>query len=109
MPHLCSLQEQYRERDDFAIVSIAVSSPRETAKEVFEKHGCDWKLLFRPTTDRSSTEKETPLAENQSPEFLPKGVPSAYIIDRNGTVIASGIRGSAIDAQLQKLLGGESH
>ena len=109
MPHLRSLQEQYGEREDFAMVSIAVSASRESSKEVFEEQGCDWKLLFKPDTDVSDTKKDNPLAENQSPEFRPKGVPSAYIINRDGKVIAAGIRGSDIDTKLQELLGGESH
>ena len=105
MPHLCEIQQQYGDRDDFVMVSIAVSSRPETAAGVFDKNGCDWKLLFRSnsTIDGGSSDQEP--ATNESPEFLPNGIPSAYIIDRDGKVVASGIRGSSIDSKLAELLG----
>lgn len=105
MPHLCSIQEQYRDREDFAMVSIAVSSRRETATSVFADHGCDWKLLFRPTRDLEDNQNDNELAANESPEFRPNGIPAAYIIGRDGKVVASGIRGNAIDSKLTELLG----
>jgi len=104
MPHLCSIQEQYGDRDDFVMVSIAVSSSEESATSVFEDQGCGWKLLFRPTNNLEGKQFDNQLSENVSSEFRPTGIPSAYIIDRDGKVVASGIRGSAIDAKLVELL-----
>ena len=108
MPHLCSIQERYGDRQDFAMVSITVSSPRDSATEVFESRGCNWKLLFKPEADKDGLNNQTAVNEsreaNESPEFRPNGIPSAYIIDRDGKVVASGIRGSDIDAKLAELL-----
>jgi len=92
MPHLQSIHQRYGDREDFTMVSIAVSSSPEHATKVFEDKGCDWQLLFKPKSDKGEPDDSKP-NPNVSPEFQPQGIPSAYIIDRDGNVAAAGIRG----------------
>jgi len=103
MPHLQSIHQRYGDRDDFAMVSIAVSSNHDEATKVFEEKGCEWKLLFKPKADKDDPDDSQP-NPNVSPEFEPRGIPAAYIVDRDGNVVAAGIRGTEIDTKLAELL-----
>ena len=103
MPHLQSIHERYGDRDDFAMVSIAVSSNHDEATKVFEEKGCQWQLLFKPKADKDDPDDSQP-SPNVSPEFEPRGIPAAYVIDRDGNVVAAGIRGTEIDTKLAELL-----
>ena len=107
MPHLQSIHQRYGDRDDFAMVSIAVSSNHDEATKVFEDKGCEWQLLFKPKSDKGEPDDSKP-NPNVSPEFQPQGIPSAYIIDRDGNVAAAGIRGSEIDTKLAELLNNQT-
>ena len=107
MPHLQSIHQRYGDREDFTMVSIAVSSGPEHATKVFEDKGCDWQLLFKPKSDKGEPDDSKP-NPNVSPEFQPQGIPSAYIIDRDGNVAAAGIRGSEIDTKLAELLNNQT-
>jgi len=62
----------------------------EWATEMFEDKQAPWTLLFRP--------------EEAGPNDLaPYSIPAAYIIDRDGKIVAAHIRGAAVERELEKL------
>ena len=70
---------------------IGVSSgTRERSIEVFESHNADCPLLFEPE-------------EASDQDLRPFSIPAAYVIDQNGNVVASSIRGKKIDKVLESL------
>ena len=89
------------------MVSIAVSSNHDEATKVFEEKGCQWQLLFKPKADKDDPDDSQP-NPNVSPEFEPRGIPAAYIVDRDGNVVAAGIRGTEIDTKLAELFNNQT-
>lgn len=88
-PHFQEINEKYSSREDFAMVSVSTGN-RERSIEVFESHNADWPLLFEPE-------------ESGEQDLRPFSIPAAYIIDQNGNIVASSIRGKKIDKVLESL------
>jgi thioredoxin-related protein len=63
-------------------------------KEFIDENGMDWVHLF----DQNQTES---LAE----KFSITTVPSLFLVDKTGTVVALDPRGDALETELKKLLG----
>ena len=92
-PHLKHIHEKYSQHEDFEMVSVSSGSV-EQSLETFSKQDAQWRLLFPPS-------------ETGEADLRPYGIPSAYIIDRDGKITAAHIRGAAIDAELEKLFGSD--
>ena len=93
LPHLQSINEKYQNRDDFQLVSITSSADRSNAQQIFKDRKLEWELLFSiPDSSKKG-------------DFQPTFIPAAYIIGRDGKVVASTVRGQAIDRKLEQLLG----
>jgi len=89
-PHLKEIHERYKDRTDFEMVSVAAGGSPQAAQEIFDRYEAQWTLLHPPTTS--------------SPDDLkPDFVPSAFIIDTDGTIVAAAIRSTTIDHKLEQL------
>ena len=89
-PELKRTYEHYSQHEDFEMVSVTSASMQESASAMFEKKQAPWTLLFRPDEDSPD-------------DLVPYSIPAAYIIDRDGKVVAAHIRGAAVERELKKL------
>ena len=93
-PHLKQIHQRYKDRTDFEMVSVNAGSNTQKAEETFKRYEAGWPLLQPPATT--------------SPKDLqPDFVPSAFIVDADGKIVAASIRSAAIDRKLDQLLGTE--
>ena len=89
-PELKQTYKRFSQHEDFEMVSVTSASMEESATAMFEKKQAPWTLLFRP--------------EEAGPNDLaPYSIPAAYIIDRDGKVVAAHVRGAAVERELEKL------
>jgi len=91
IPHLKSIQQSYGGRNDFLMVSVTAGGSHQRAVELFERNELDWTLLFQPE-------------ESSDNDLRPYFIPAAYVINRQGEIVASHIRGEEIDDVLHDLL-----
>jgi thiol-disulfide isomerase/thioredoxin len=79
MPALERLHQTYQAQD-LAIVSIDLKEGADQVKAFFQKHGLSFPSLLDPngTVFR---------------DYLVAGMPTTYLIDRNGTLLARGVGG----------------
>ena len=89
-PHFQEIHEQYANREDFAMVSVS-SGGRERSVGAFDSFNARRPLLFWREDIAAA-------------DLRPFSIPAAYVIDRNGIVVASMIRGEKIDEVLESLL-----
>ena len=76
------------------MVSVAVGGSPERIVETFDRYEAEWTLL-------QETGRRAP--EDLQPDFIP----SAFIIDAEGEIVAAAIRSTAIDDKLEQLLQAE--
>ncbi len=89
--HLKEIHHRYKDRSDFEMVSVTVGGSPENANEVFADYEADWTLLQQPEKTNS---------EDLTPDFIP----SAFIVDAEGKIVAASVRSTAIDRKLEELL-----
>ena len=89
MPWLKQLNEKYSKHDDFKMISVS-SGDRQQSIDLFEKKDADWMLAFMPE-------------ESSDGDFKPQFVPMAYVIGRDGKVVAAGIHTSKLEEVLEPL------
>jgi thiol-disulfide isomerase/thioredoxin len=79
MPSLERLHQTYQAQD-LAIISIDLKEGADQVKAFFQKHGLSFPSLLDPngTVFR---------------DYLVAGMPTTYLIDRNGTLLARGVGG----------------
>ncbi len=93
---LPKLKEAYAKYHDqgFEIIGISLDESVEPLKKFIAENGIEWVNLF----DQDQTAS---LAE----QFSITSIPSLFLVDKTGTVVALDPRGDALEAELKKLLG----
>lgn len=99
MPEMRALYQQYAERDDFLLLGVSEEANRQTVANFCAEHDIAWQQLYVPAK---------PPAEGVHPDkLLRPGIPSVWIVDRNGIVVAADIRGKAVRETLERVMDGE--
>ena len=80
MPALERLHQTYRQSQDFAVISIDYKESAEQVKAFFQKHA----LTFPALLDQSGS---------VSRDYLVSGMPTTYLIGRDGMLLARGVGG----------------
>jgi len=91
-PHLSTIHDRYGDREDFVMVSVTRPRYQEQAEQLFKDRQLSWELIYNS-------------AQAADGDFKPSFIPAAYVIGRDGQVVASHIRGAEIDSCLESLLG----
>lgn len=92
--HERSLVEKYADKP-FAIVGINSDRDRDKLKERMAEEGITWKSFF----DGGGTRGPIASAWNVS------GWPTIYVLDAEGRIRFKDVRGEAMDAALEELMG----
>src|SRR5687768_9279585 len=80
MPALERLHQTYHQSQDFAVISIDYKESAEQVKAFFQKHA----LSFPALLDESGS---------VSRDYLVSGMPTTYLIGRDGMLLARGVGG----------------
>ncbi len=99
MPEMRALYQQYAGRDDFLLLGVSEEANRQTVAQFCAEHDIAWQQLYVPAK---------PPAEGVHPDkLLRPGIPSVWIVDRNGIVVAADIRGKAVRETIERVMAGE--
>ena len=95
IPNVKENYDKYHEKG-FDVVGISCDSSREDLEEFLKENKLEWANIF----EEGQTKGEpSPLAQ----KYNITGIPSTFLVDREGKVIAQDVRGSALGVHLQKL------
>jgi thiol-disulfide isomerase/thioredoxin len=96
LPELKALHDKYYDRGDFLLVGASEENDRKLVADFCREQGISWLQVFLP---------RQPLAEGVHPDELTRpGIPSAWIIDRDGVIIGTDLRGSAVSETVDQLM-----
>jgi len=93
IPHLKKLYSTYKD-EDFEIVSIALErKPREYALNFVKENKMNWVHVIDKDKGREI-----------ATEYKIRYIPTMYVIDKNGEIDASGLRGEKLGQKIAELL-----
>lgn len=92
IPHLRNVYKEYKDKG-FEIISISIDQKKEDWKKAMKEEGMVWKQLNDPNGF------EGPVAK----KYNIMGVPTCIILDKEGRIFKTDMRGAALDAVLQEL------
>jgi thiol-disulfide isomerase/thioredoxin len=96
MPNVTAAYEKYKEKG-FEVVGITLDDD----KAAVEKFATDNKMPWPQYFDGKGWENE--LAQR----FGIRSIPATFLVGKGGKIIASNLRGPALEAEIEKALGGE--
>lgn len=94
IPHLRHIYETYKDKG-FVIVSISIDKKKEDWEKAVREEKMEWSQL------RAEKGFQDPAAK----EFRILGVPTCIMLDPEGRIFKTGMRGAYLDAALQDLFG----
>lgn len=94
IPHLRHIYEAYKDKG-FVIVSISIDQKKEDWEKAVREEKMEWSQL------RAEKGFQDPAAK----DFRILGVPTCIMLDREGRIFKTGMRGAYLDAALQDLFG----
>lgn len=97
-PGLIAAYHRFKDRG-FTILGVSLDGPG--AREAWLKAIADDKLEWTQVSDLQSWDNEAARA------YRVKSIPANFLIDRNGKLVAKGLRGDRLAAKLAELLGAE--
>lgn len=93
MPNVKKAYEKYHEKG-FEIIGVSLDRSVEPLQEYITENGITWANLF-------DADQENSLAE----QFSITSIPSIFLLDASGTIVAVNTRGEALEKKLAELLG----
>jgi len=88
LPKLKALHKKYGKHSDFLLIGASEESDRKQVADFCREHEIAWQQVFLP---------RKPLTNGVHPDKLTRpGIPSAWVIDRNGIVVGADLRGGAV-------------
>ena len=94
LPNLISVYKKYEQEPRFAIVSLSLDQKMETAERFVQDKGMGWTHGFLGGW------KETDVPES----YGVQGIPAMFLIDPEGKIVATGLRGSNLGPAIEKVL-----
>ncbi|MDR1959563.1 MAG: TlpA family protein disulfide reductase [Planctomycetaceae bacterium] len=95
IPFILEAYEKYHDKG-FEVISVYVWDKLEESKKSVEQEKLPWIILSEELTEKADLPK-------QGTAYGIQGVPTVLLIDKDGKIIASNIRGKKIDETLSKL------
>lgn len=96
LPNIKAVFDQYHDRN-FEVIGISLDSEKDRQKliDYCRDHGLNWPQHF-----------DGKHGENQfAVQFGIKGIPATYLLDKQGAVVAKGLRGEELELAVRKYLG----
>ncbi len=97
LPNVKQNYETYHQRG-FEVVGVSLDTDREALEQVLADEQIPWANLF---SEGEAGGWKHPLAV----KYGVQAIPAAFLVDREGKVIAQDVRGAELGKQLEKLLG----
>ncbi len=88
MPKTKEIYEKYKSRDDFAMVGISLDRDKQVLVEFCQKEGIAWTQLFEENKNWENSVARV---------YEIRGIPSVWIIDKEGNVVGMDIHSSRIE------------
>lgn len=92
IPHLRHVYKEYKDKG-FEIISISIDSSKDDWTKAMEEEGMVWKQLCDPKVFDGPVAKKYNVA----------GVPTCILLDKEGRIFKTDMRGAALDAVLEEL------
>lgn len=93
-PNLVAAYKEFRPKG-FEILGVSLDEKEEHWKKAIQDDG----LIWEQVSDLKGRDNEAAMI------YLINSIPSNFLIDENGTIIAKNLRGEALDRKLQELFG----
>ena len=93
MPNVIAAYEKYKDKG-FEVIGISLDDNRDDFDQYIEQNGITWPQHY----DGKKWQNEIAL------QYKITGLPATYLIGKDGKIIATDLRGGALEAQLEKLL-----
>lgn len=88
MPEMKKIYEKYKSREDFVIVGVSLDTEKEKLVKFCEEREIPWPQLF---------EVEKSWQNSAARAFEIRGIPSVWVIDKEGNVVGMDLHGSRIE------------
>jgi len=95
MPTVIAAYEKYQDKG-FEVIGISLDQDMEALDKFTKERGMTWPQYF----DGKGWENTI------AGKYGISGIPATFLIGKDGKIVATDLRGSALEAQLEKLLGG---
>jgi thiol-disulfide isomerase/thioredoxin len=94
LPNVLAAYKKYHDKG-FEIIGISLDQDENALKSFIKEKGMVWPQYF----DGKSWDSKL------GQKYGLNSIPMTFLLDQEGKIVAKGLRGSALDAQLAKLLG----
>lgn len=94
MPHVIAAYQKYHEKG-FEVIGISLDRQKDALLKYIEKNKMTWPQYY------DGDKPEASLADKYGIE----SIPTTYLVDKDGKIVATNLRGDALEEQLAKLLG----
>jgi len=88
LPNMKEIYEKYKSRDDFVMVGVSLDRDKQALVEFGQKHGIAWTQLFEESKHWNNSVTRA---------FGLRGIPSVWIINKEGDVVGKNIHSHNID------------
>lgn len=88
-------EAKFKDAKGFEIFSVSLDNNREAWKAAIQQDGLSWKYHVSDLKKWNSSAAAL---------YGVRAIPSSFLIDKNGIVIARNLRGNALDMELDKLV-----
>jgi len=96
IPEMKNLYVKYGHRDDFVMIGVSSDRDHDAAIEFCRENLMEWTQLFPALPELSGTD--------EAAEIPVTGIPSVWIIDRDGKVLGTNLRGAAVSKKLKSVM-----
>jgi thiol-disulfide isomerase/thioredoxin len=97
IPFMLKAYEKYHDKG-FEIVSVYVWDKLDATKKIVEEEKLNWIILSEELTEKAGLPKQGTL-------YAIQGVPTMFLVDKNGKIISTTVRGEKLEETLAKLFG----
>lgn len=95
IPELQAIHEHFHDRG-FEVVGVSLDEDREALKTFFEETSLPWPTIV---------DAEAPAEERMAKKYGIVGIPTTYLLDKEGNLVSSSLRGEQLAAKIEELLG----
>jgi thiol-disulfide isomerase/thioredoxin len=98
IPNMLKAYEGYSSKG-FDVVAISLDDDREDLEKFVKDNKIPWTVLYDHAAEKGDKD------DSMSGKYGVFAIPEMMLVDKEGKVLARGVRGKALDEQLEKLLG----